>query len=273
MLVFGVFVLAPLVDAARLSLYAWDGVTPARYVGLQNYRDLLHDPTVKHAFEHVGVLILLFALVPMTIGLAAAAALAHGRARFGDGFRTVLFLPQVLAPAVVAIAWRWIYDPEGPLNALLGAVGLDSWQHAWLGDFGVALPAVGFIGTWVTIGLCVVMFLAGIQQIPTSLYEAARVDGAGWLRELRTVTIPGLRGVLAVVLALTVITALRTFDLIYLTTQGGPDDATAVPSLLVYVRAFSTGQVGSAAAIAVVLTVIILAVTLILTRLVEGGDE
>src|SRR5262249_43407058 len=237
------------------------------------YRGLLHDPTVKHAFEHVAVLIVLFALVPMAAGLAAAAALAHGRARFGDGFRTVLFLPQVLAPAVVAIAWRWIYAPEGPLNALLGAVGLDSFKHAWLGDFGVALPAVGFIGTWVTVGLCVVLFLAGIQQIPTSLYEAARVDGAGWLTELRTVTLPGLRNVLAVVAALTVITALRTFDLIYLTTQGGPDDAPPAPPLLVYVRAFSTGQVGSAAAIAVVLTALVLAVTLVLTRLVEEREE
>ena len=98
------------------------------------------------------------------------------------------------------------------------------------------------------------------------------MEGAGWLAELRHVTLPGLRNVTAVVVALTVVTALRTFDIIYLTTQGGPDDATSVPALLVYVRAFSTGQVGAAAAIAVVLTVLILAVTLVITRVVESPE-
>jgi raffinose/stachyose/melibiose transport system permease protein len=270
--VFGVFVAAPLADAVRISFQAWDGVTPAHSVGLQNYRDLVHDPAVRKAFEHVAVLIVLFALVPLAAGLVAAAALSRVRIRFLTGFRTVLFLPQILPPAVVAISWRWIYDPEGPLNAVLGAVGLRRFRHAWLGDFGIALPAVGAIGTWVTIGLCVVLFLAGIQQIDASLYEAARVDGAGAVREFFAVTLPGLRNVVAVVLALTVITALRTFDLIYLTTLGGPDDQTTVPALLVYSRAFATGQVGSAAAIAVVLTVTILVVTLVLTRLVEERE-
>jgi raffinose/stachyose/melibiose transport system permease protein len=270
--VFAVFVAAPLADAVRISFHAWDGVSPPRYVGLRNYRDLVHDTAVRAAFEHVALLIVLFALVPLAAGLAAAAALSRVRIRFLTGFRTVLFLPQILPPAVVAISWRWIYAPEGPLNAALGAVGLGRFRHAWLGDFGIALPAVGAIGTWVTIGLCVVLFLAGIQQIDHSLYEAARADGAGALREFFAVTLPGLRNVLAVVLALTVITALRTFDLIYLTTLGGPDDQTTVPALLVYSRAFATGQVGSAAAIAVLLTVVILAVTLLITRLVEERE-
>ena len=119
---------------------------------------------------------------------------------------------------MVAIAWVWIYAPDGPLNEALRAIGLGSLARGWLGDFNFALPALGLVGTWVMFGLCLVLFLAGIQKIPISLYEAARVDGAGRVREFFAVTLPGLRGELAVALTLTTIIALRTFDLIYVST-------------------------------------------------------
>jgi raffinose/stachyose/melibiose transport system permease protein len=118
-------------------------------------------------------------------------------------------------------------------------------------------------------GLCLVLFLAGIQKIPTTLYEAARVDGAGRVREFFAVTLPGLRGELAVALTITVITALRTFDLIYVSTAGGPGTATTVPSVLVYQNAFTNGRVGLAAAVAVVLTALIFVVAFGITRLVD----
>ena len=123
----------------------------------------------------------------------------------------------------------------------------------WLGDFTWALPAVGLIGTWITFGLCVVLFLAGAQRIPTELYEAARVDGAGFLREFFAVTLPGLRNELVVASTLTTITALRNFDIIYNTTAGGPGGETEVPSWLMFHNAFDLSRVGFAASIAVVL--------------------
>ncbi len=132
----------------------------------------------------------------------------------------------------------------------------------WLGDFTWALPAVGLIGTWITFGLCVVLFLAGAQRIPTELYEAARVDGAGFLREFFAVTLPGLRNELVVAATLTTITALRNFDIIYNTTAGGPGGETEVPSWLMFHNAFDLSRVGFAASIAVVLTIIITAVAL-----------
>jgi raffinose/stachyose/melibiose transport system permease protein len=170
---------------------------------------------------------------------------------------------------VVAFAWVWIYAPDGPLNEALRAVGLGSLARGWLGDFTWALPALGLVGTWVMFGLCLVLFLAGIQKIPQSLYEAARVDGAGRVREFFAVTLPGLRGELAVALTLTTIMALRTFDLIYVSTQGGPGTSTTVPSVLVYQNAFSNGRVGLAAAVAVVLTAFIFVVAFGITRLVD----
>jgi len=198
-----------------------------------------------------------------------ASVIAHGRVRGVTFFRAVLFLPQTIATVVVAIAWVWIYGPDGPLNEGLRAIGLGGLTRSWLGDFTWALPALGLVGTWVTFGLCLVLFLAGIQKIPYTLYEAARVDGAGHVREFFAVTLPGLRGELAVALTLTVITALRTFDLIYVSTAGGPGTSTTVPSVLVYQNAFANGRVGLAAAVAVVLTALIFVVAFGITRLVD----
>jgi raffinose/stachyose/melibiose transport system permease protein len=267
--VFAVFVLAPMADGAWISLFRWDGVTQGRWVGLGNYRSALSDPAVRTAFGHSLVLIGFYAVLPVVIGLALTALLAHSRVRGVAAVRTLIFLPQVLAAVVIGVSWRWLYDPQGPINQVLGAIGLGSLRHSWLGDFSTALPAVGAIGTWITTGLCLVLFMAGVQRIPPTRYEAARVDGAGPVREFFAVTLPGLRNELAVALALTVIAALRAFDIIYVTTKGGPGDETTVPSLLIYDRAFVTGQVGSAAAIGAIMGGLILTLTVVITRLVE----
>jgi raffinose/stachyose/melibiose transport system permease protein len=267
--VFSVFVIAPMLDGAWISLFEWDGVTVGHWVGLANYRQALGDPAVRQAFLHSLVLIGFYAVLPITVGLVLTAALSHAGVRGSTAVQTVVFLPQVLAAVVIGVSWKWLYDPQGPINAALGAVGLDTLERPWLGDFSAALPAVGVIGTWVTTGLCLVLFTAGAQRIPLSRYEAARVDGAGPVREFFAVTLPGLRNELAVALSLTVITALRAFDIIYVTTKGGPGTETTVPSLLIYQRAFVTGQVGSAAAIGAIMGVIILALAVGITRVVE----
>ena len=268
--IYALFVLYPLGHAAWMSLFAWDGLLPPVWVGLDNYREIFEDPALRGAFMHSLVLIAFYSVLPVTIGLVLAAALSRRRVRGLTAFRTLLFLPQVVAMVVVAVIWRWMYSPAaGPVNQVLGALQLDSFKKAWLGDFTWALPAVGLIGTWVMFGLCLVLFLSGVQKIDRSLYEAARIDGAGAVREFFAVTLPGLRNELSVALTLTTIAALRTFDLIYITTQGGPGDSTSVPSFEVYHRAFESGQIGSAAAIGITLTVIIFILSVGITRIAE----
>jgi raffinose/stachyose/melibiose transport system permease protein len=269
LLVFAAFVIAPLVDGAWISLFRWDGVTTGTWAGLDNYREALSDPAVRSAFLRSVELVVFYAALPTVIGLALTAALTHRRIRGMTAFRTIVFLPQVLAAVVIGVSWKWLYDPQGPINALLGAIGLDSLERPWLGDFGTALSAIGVVGTWITAGLCLVLFMAGAQRIPQSRYEAARVDGAGPLREFFAVTLPGLRNELAVALSLTVITALRSFDIIFVTTKGGPGSETTVPSLIIYQRAFISGQVGSAAAIGVMMAAVILGLAIVITRVVE----
>jgi raffinose/stachyose/melibiose transport system permease protein len=263
------FAFAPLLYTAWLSFFRWDGLTVGTWVGIDNYKTVLSDAAIRASFVHAFELIFFYAILPVVIALMLASLIAHSRVRGVTFYRSVLFMPQTIATVVVALAWVWIYAPNGPLNEALRAVGLGSLARGWLGDFTFALPALGLVGTWVTFGLCLVLFLAGIQKIPTTLYEAARVDGAGRLREFFAVTLPGLRGELSVALTLTTILALRTFDLVYISTSGGPGTSTTVPSYLVYQNAFSTGRVGLAACMAVVLTLLIFVFAFAITRIVD----
>ncbi|MFE2678062.1 carbohydrate ABC transporter permease [Streptomyces hygroscopicus] len=268
--VYAVFLLYPFGQSVWLSFVHWDGLSVATPAGLDNYRALFGDPALRAPFRHALLLLVFYSALPVAIGLLLAAVMSRVRVRGMTFFRTVLFLPQVLALIVVGVAWRSILAPDGLLNDALRAVGLGGLARPWLGDYTWALPAVGVVGTWVGTGLCMVLFLAGAQRIPRELYEAARMDGAGPLREFLAVTLPGLRPQIAVALTLTIVAGLRNFDLIYITTSGGPGNATSVPAYEVYHRAFETNQVGSAAAVGVALTALIFVLTVTVSRLVQG---
>jgi raffinose/stachyose/melibiose transport system permease protein len=274
LLIFGTFTLAPLIHSLWLSLFEWDGITAGRWVGLGNYADVLSDPVQRSAFGHALVLVIFYAVIPVLIGLLLAGLVARTQVRGFTFFRVVLFLPQIVALVVVAVMWRMIYDPnDGPINETLRAVGLGGLAKSWLGDFDLALPAVGLVGTWVMYGLAMVLLTAGVQKIPKSLYDAARVDGAGPVREFFAVTLPALRGEIAVALTLSTIAALRNFDLVYITTKGGPGDATSVPAYQVYERAFLTGKVGSASAIGLTLALVIFLLSAAINKFAERGAQ
>jgi raffinose/stachyose/melibiose transport system permease protein len=266
--VFATFVLYPLYRAIYISFYDWDGLTVGTWTGLDNYKAVFTDPELRSAFAHALVLLIFYAVLPVLIGLLLAGLMARARIRGLALFRTILFLPQVIAMVVVAVMWKMIYDPDnGALNRFLGVFGIEG--KSWLGDFSLALPSIGLIGTWVYYGLAMVLLTAGVQKIPSSLYDAARVDGAGAFREFVAVTLPALRGEIAVALTLTTIYALRNFDLVYITTHGGPGDSTTVPAFQVFTRAFESGQVGSAAAVGITLTLIIFAISVGINRIAE----
>ena len=270
--VFVAFVLLPLIHAGWISLFAWDGITPGEWVALENYKAVFTDPDLRAAFSHALVLLIFYAGLPIVIGLLLAAAMSRAPVRGLAAFRTILFLPQVIALVVVAVMWRMIYAPDGGLiNATLEAIGLGSLAQNWLGSFTLALPAVGLIGTWVMYGLAMVLFTAGVQKIPQSLYDAARVDGAGPVREFFAVTLPGLRAEIAVALTLTTIAALRNFDLVYITTRGGPGGSTSVPAYVVYDKAFKSSEVGGASAVGVCLAAAIFVLAFAINKFAERG--
>ena len=270
LLVYGAFALYPLLRAGWISLYDWDGLSVGSWAGLSNYTEVLTDERLRAALLHALVLMVFYAVLPLLIGLVLAGIMHRSRVRGLGFFRTVVFLPQVVAMVVIAVAWRRVYASEGSLNSLLSAIGLDSLTRGWLGDYTFALPSVGVIGTWFETGLVTVLLLAGLSQVPKDLYEAARLDGAGPIREFLAVSLPSIRGEIAVALTLTVIASLKNFDLIFMTTKGGPGHSTTVPSYEVYRQGFEQGAVGLASAVGVVLTLIIFAISFVITRL---GDR
>ncbi|WP_396129945.1 carbohydrate ABC transporter permease [Agromyces aerolatus] len=267
---YGLFMLFPLGRAAQYSFFEWDGLGASTFVGFDNYVALVQDPQLREAFGHALILIFFYAVLPLCIGLVLAAVLTRAQVRGLGFFRTVIFLPQVIAMVVVAVTWRQIYAPDGPLNGFLRMVGLDSWTRPWLGDYTFTLPAVGLIGSWVSLGLVTVLLMAGMSRVPRELYEAARIDGAGAFREFFAITLPSVRGEITVALTLTIVAALKTFDLIYVTTSGGPGTSTTVPSYEVYRRAFQLGEVGAATAVGIALTLIVFAINFVVNQI---GDK
>jgi raffinose/stachyose/melibiose transport system permease protein len=267
--IYGTVVLVPLAQSVQYSFYKWDGVSASTWVGFDNYKAFVTDPVLRSTLGHVLVLIAFFALLPIVLGLLSAALLTRAKQPGMAVYRWIFFLPQVMTTVVIALVFKRIYAPDGPLNTALRAVGLDSFAKTWLGDFTWALPALGLIGTWVTFGFCMVLFISGTSAIAPELYEAARIDGAGPVREFFAVTLPGLRGQLAIALTLTITAALRTFDLVWVTTHGGPGTSTLTPAVALYKAAFQNPQVGLAAAIGVVMAALCLVIAVVITRVSE----
>jgi len=264
------FVLFPLGDTLYTSFTEWNGISEKKWVGLQHYIDNLNNKKITSSIVHSFILIIFYSFLPIVIGLIIAGIMIRVKIYGLTFYRAILFLPQILSMIVVGVSWRWIYAPKGPLNVGLDYFGLENVSRAWLGSFDYALPAVGFIGTWVMFGFAMILFIAGVQKIPTELYDAAKVDGAGAISEFFNVTLPNLRGEIIVALIFTVTLALRNFDLIWITTGGGPGTSTMIPSMFIYKKAFQQGQVGSASSLGIILTLLIFTlVSLILISLRE----
>jgi raffinose/stachyose/melibiose transport system permease protein len=229
---YAVFVLQPLVLSFQYSFYNWDGVGPATWVGLDNYGKVFADDELLGTIFNSFRLIVFFSFIPVSLGLVTASVIRRAATGgFGTVSRTVLFLPQIIPLVAAGIMWNWVLAKSGMVNQLLTAVGLGGVTRAWLGDFDWALPAVGMIGIWVLLGLTTLLLLTGMTKIDPALYEAARIDGASARREFISITVPGVRNEIAVCLTVTVIAALAAFDVIYISTNGGPGLATMVPGL------------------------------------------
>lgn len=268
------FVVYPLINGVQYSFYDWNGVGVAAWVGFDNYLTVFTDKTLLGSIQNAFTLIAFFTLIPISSGLMLATLIRSMKdGIFSRVSQTILFLPQIIPLAAAGIAWSWMYAQTGAVNQVLSWVGLDFLARPWLADFQTALPAVGLIGSWVLTGLCTVLFLTGIGKIDQSLFEAVRLDGAGWWREFFTVTIPGLRQEIAVLATITIIAALSSFDIIYTTTLGGPGRATLVPGISIYRIGFTQSDVGLASAFGIILMLLVLAFVLPIQRLSRVNDK
>ena len=267
------FVLRPLVLTVQYSFYDWNGVGASTFVGADNYTRLVEKPELLGSIVNALELIIYFSFIPVVLGLLTAATIRKFAAsRLALVSRTVLFLPQVIPLVAAGIMWTWLLATDGLVNEIMRAVGLGPVTRAWLGDTSTALGAVGVIGAWVALGLCLLLLLSAMTKIDPALYEAARIDGAGAIREFFAITLPSVRQEVGVCVTVTVIAALAAFDIVFISTQGGPANSTLVPGLEIYYLGFFSREVGQASALAVVFMVLVLVVVLPIQRLTKEED-
>jgi raffinose/stachyose/melibiose transport system permease protein len=263
LLIYALFVLLPLLLSIQYSFMRWDGIGAATWVGFRNYQTVLEVPALLGTIVNAFQLVIFFSFISVTLGLVVASVIHRvATGRLGAVARTVLFLPQVIPLVAAGIIWGWLLALSGLINQMLRAVGLGSIARAWLGDFDWALLAVGMIGVWVLLGFCIVLLLAAMTKIDPALYESARIDGATWLTEFVKITVPLLRAEIGVCLTVTVIAALAAFDIVYVSTAGGPGHSTTVPGIQIYILAFTEQRIGLASALAVLLMLLVLVVIL-----------
>lgn len=273
-LVYAGFFLWPTWQMARLSFFHWDGVTAGSVAGLENYTRMGADPLFWTALTNTATWTAAAMVVPVIAGLGLAILLSRTPLFGKTLFRTLFFLPQVLSSVVVAVLWRWIYNPSyGALNSTLDALGLDFLAQGWLGNSSLALPALFMAWSWTHYGFVMVVLMAAIDDIDETYFDAASVDGANLWQQIRHVLVPLIRGPLTTVVLITAIAAFQVFDLVYLLTNGGPARSTSVLAHFMFQAAFHFRKVGYGATIGVALMVLILAISLLLIRLRRGFEE
>jgi multiple sugar transport system permease protein len=258
------FVVYPFGSILYHAFTRWDGFT-SQWVGLHNFRLLWHDPIFLRSLRN-NALFAISVPVQMVVPLLVAYVI-HRRVPGWRFFRATVFLPAVYATVVIGILCYTIFQLDGPLNSALGAVGLGSLKHEWLASANTSIPLILLVVIWTNFGYNVLLYLAGMSAIDPSLEEAARIDGAGWLRVLRHVVVPDLRRVMEIVLVVNTITAFAfMFTYIYTITNGGPGQDTYVSEYYIWTQAFGYSNMGYAAAIGVMLVLIVLGIGLLQIR-------
>lgn len=271
LVLYTMFVLYPIVQAAHYSAYDWNGLGPlTKWVGFANYRRVLADPIFRAAVGHNLIIAGLSLLLQLPMALALA--LLVGRKLPGKTFfRTVFFLPYVLADVATAVMWRAIYNPRsGLVNAFFNLIGVP--PQSWLSDPKVALYAIFVAITWKYFGYHLVLYMAGLQNIPVELEEAALIDGCNGWQATRYVTLPLLGSTIRLTIYLSVVGSLQFFDLIWVMTTGGPVNATETMVTYLYKYGFQRFNLGYGSAVAVVLFAICLTFSLLYQKFVMKRD-
>ncbi|SMD22367.1 carbohydrate ABC transporter permease [Kibdelosporangium aridum] len=257
MALFAFVVIVPSVRGVYYAFTDWDGLDPAySFVGLGNFVEMTADPAATQAIWHTLLIAVAITVIQNGFGLLLALGV-NTIIKSRNVLRVFLFAPAVITPIVTAYLWRNLLGPDGAVNTLLGAVGLDSWRQDWLGDPQLALWSVVAVIVWQFGGYSMVIFLAGLQSIPQEIHEAAAIDGAGPVRRFWSVTRPLLAPALTINLMLSIIGGIKLFDQVYALTGGGPGHATDTLSTLIYKDAFTLGEFGYSIALAVILTIIV----------------
>jgi len=268
MLLLGIFTFYPIISAIRLSFHKWDIIGVPKYIGLKNYIDILSDfvfhQSLRVTFIYVAV------SVPMSIILALfAALLLNSKLVLRNLFRSVIFFPAFTSLVAIGMIWKYMYSTDyGILNYIISLFGVK--PIGWLSDPSMALWSIILVTIWHSIGWNMVIFLAGLQNIPEEYYEAAKIDGANNFQNFRFITLPLLRPITLFAVTMAIIYTFRSFDFVFVTTQGGPGTSTMLLMMYFYRQAFIMYRMGQGSGIALILFVIVFFVTALQLRIFKG---
>jgi raffinose/stachyose/melibiose transport system permease protein len=275
LVLYAFIVLIPSAQGAWFAFTDWDGLDPVkRFIGLENFREILRDPAGRGAAVNTVVIAIAITVIQNAVGLLLALGV-HTRIKSRNALRVLLFAPAVMTPVVTAYLWKYMYAPDGAINSLFEAVGLDSWHQDFLGNQSIVIWSVVGVVVWQFAGYSMVIFLAGLQGIPAEVLEQSTVDGAGPLARFWYIVRPALAPAITVNLMLSIIGGLKLFDQVWVMTGGGPGRASETLSTLIYKNAFQFGEFGYSIALALVLTVAVAVLSAGQYRLLraqEGGD-
>ena len=264
------FYAVPALRGVYISFTDWDLLRPAKWVGLENYINLIGDKEFRNALVVTVYYVILN--IPLQTILAMVIAVMMSRLTNSMFLRALMIIPWLLPPVVVALIWLWLLDPNlGIINVTLKALGLP--MVAFLGLPQLAMPSIAMINIWQYVGYTALLIFAGLQSIPGSVYEAAAIDGASEVQMFWRVTAPLLRPVLVFVIVTSVIGSFQIFDTIAITTKGGPVNATKVINWYIYEQAFSRFNMGYATTLSIVLFLILIFVSLLQMRLMRAGES
>ncbi|WP_239615063.1 carbohydrate ABC transporter permease [Cohnella mopanensis] len=274
-IVLGTFKYIPFFNAVKMSFYDWNGANVKEFIGLDNFVRLFHDDTFYASLKNIGIFTVSGMLIQLTVPLIAAVLVFHVKNMKLQNMLKVWFvIPLVIPSIVIYLTWQWIFAGEyGVLNQFLEAIGLDSWTHAWLGESKTAIWSIIFVNfPWIG-GITFLLYLAGLMSISSELFEVAKLDGMNaWQRFLR-LELPLVRSQVKLVMVLTIIQQIQSFENILVLTNGGPGDTTISPALYLYTKGFSYSEMGYASAIGLVLFIILLLLTLINNKFVKNTDK
>ncbi len=261
--VYSLFLLGPVLGSFFYSLTNWNGFYQTMdFVGLKNFVNLGSDKVFMKAIRNTLVFTLFVVVIQNALAVPLAVAL-DSKIRGKQLLRTLFFVPAVLSPLVVGYTWMYIYEPQdGVLNTLLRVLGLSGWEQTWLGDPQFALYSIVAMAVWQFAGYSMIIYLANLQTIPADLYEAADIDGASGWQRFRSVTFPLLAPSVTINVVLSSIGTLKAFDIIFVTTKGGPYYATETMTTLLYSTAFTKGSFGYGTAIGVVMFLFVFVISL-----------
>ncbi len=258
-----IFIIIPIFCSFALSFTEWDLLNEIKFVGLDNYKSVLSEKEFLQILINTFVYAISTTIFAVIIPLGLAAIL-NNKIRGAEVFKTIYFLPFITPAVVIAIVWAWIFDPNiGLVNSMLKT------HYTWLFDTCLAMPVLIFVSVWKLIGYNVILFLTGFASINPNVYEAAKIDGADEIQIFKNITLPLLKPTTYFVILVTAISSFQVFDLIYVMTSGGPNDATNVIVYSIYKYAFEYFDIGKSCALAYILFVIIFILTLLQRKLAK----